>query len=282
MSFINFNSSTGIFEVRGSFRERAFVDTVDCGIINGAEVNSCVMMADYSALVINSTYNKLLFNRDMPYIDGVVLKAVAPGGITQVANQKGQKYTTSESLGKDESVILWLSQSGKLTTVTPSLDNGDKWAVAVARRVNEYNFIFDPQFPVDLTSLSPGEPIPTPVPKVDDDKVILGEPLPAMSPFMVKGNNYAYKITANDDTIAIDGITLESGGIGQEVKCGRISNYEYKSTLYFTTHQNYFLSDVGSITPIFPSGCKWCIVIGRSVENSSTFIFNPQLPLRLL
>lgn len=282
MSFINFNSTTGMFEVTGSFRERAFLDTITCVILNGASVNSCIMMADYSAIVVGSNYNKILFNRSMPYIDGVVLQDVNSGGTAQIANQVGQKYTTSISLGNDESIILWLGQDGRLTSKTPSLDNGDKWAVAVARRVNEFNFIFDPKPPVDLSSLAPGESIPIPLPAVADDKVILGEPLPAMTPFRIKGNNYAFKVTANDDTIIIDGITLEAGGLGQEVKCGRISNYEYKSTLYFSASTNYFLSATGTIINTFPTECKWSIVVGHSIENSSTFVFSPQLPLKLL
>lgn len=239
-------------------------------------------MVDYSAIVVNSKYDKICYNRDLPFVDGVVLTSALSGGNAQVANQKGQKYTTTESLGTEEDDILWLGQNGKLTTITPTLANGDKWAVKVGRRVNEFTFIYDPYFPVNLTGLPPGEPIPIPIPKVEDDKVILGEPLPAMSPFRVKGNNYAYKVTANDDTIAIDGITLEAGGVGQEVKCGRISNYEYLSTIYFADSQNYFLSSLGGITTTFPAGSKWSIVVGRSVENSTTFIFNPQIPFKLI
>jgi hypothetical protein len=164
----------------------------------------------------------------------------------------------------------------------PSILNGDRWLVCIGRRVNSYSFIFDPLPPLDL--FNPGGIVPpSPYPDPNLDKLVLGENMPALTCFKVESDGKAYKISANDFTIPfVDGITLENGIANQEVLVGRIKNEVYVTPFTFLSDAIYFLNGLGAITSPRPSNLTYSCIVGRSIANSNRFIFDPQIPVKLI
>jgi len=124
--------------------------------------------------------------------------------------------------------------------------------------------------------------IGNPVTISGDDNVVLSEPMASFTCFRINSNNQAFKVTANDDTLVlVEGMTLESGGIGSQVKVARIKNKPYVMNTFFNNYQLYWLTSTGNISTSRPTNTRYQVMIGHSVPNSNTFIFDPQLPILL-
>ena len=178
-------------------------------------VNQSVYIQNYAITTVNSrSVNK-------PIIDGIALNSGRAGSTIRVATGRDYKYTTSQSLGTS-GTNLYLSSDAIISTTLPSLVNGDKWYVPLGRRLNEFDFLYDPQTPILLDTLPNQNNLPSPYPTAVQDKVVLGEPMATLTAFRIKLNGDAFIVTCDDDELPIiDGITLESGGISSNVLVGR-------------------------------------------------------------
>jgi hypothetical protein len=61
----------------------------------------------------------------------------------------------------------------------------------------------------------------------------------------------------------------------------RLKNYYYETGNYFATSDVYWLDTTGLITTVRPTNALFQVIIGRSVPNSTQFIFDPQPPIKL-
>jgi hypothetical protein len=114
------------------------------------------------------------------------------------------------------------------------------------------------------------------------DTVILSQAMPALTCFRIGPDGRAFIVTANDGIIPIvEGITLESGGIGSTVNVARIKNELYNTPYSYSSFQLYYLTSTGNISPIRPINTLYQVMVGHSVPDSASFIFDPQLPIRL-
>jgi len=278
---IIFDPSTGLFIGDSSTQNDALNPIQNVVLFQAMTAGSCVAIIEYTAKLITSKYNHNYAGRNIPYIDGVILKDGNVGDTVPMASVRGYSYVVPFSLGYLGDT-LYLGQNGLPTVVAPTRAAGDLWYEIIGRRLNENLFLFEPYDPADLTT---GIVIPTPpnyYPDTTTDKIVLAQAMPQLTCFAIGANGEAYTVTSNDDTIPlIDGITLESGGIGQQIKIGRLRNQWYTVTQYFDTQQYYWLNSNGGISNTMPSGVKWAMIVGRSSPNSNQFIFDPQLPIQL-
>lgn len=121
-------------------------------LLQNTTTNTCCAIVDYTAIPITSNNIPSNILRTSPSIDCVILESGNEGDTVLIAATHGKVYTTPTSLTYTTSDTLYLGKDGLLTTVAPSLSNGDHWLVRIGRIVNHFQFIFDPQPPVDLTS----------------------------------------------------------------------------------------------------------------------------------
>jgi len=138
-------------------------DTEYVTLLVAANPNSCCAIVDETATPINSVNLPHMNYRTQPFIDCVILESGGPGDKVKAAVTNGKVYTTPLSIHYSSNDIVYLGQDSKLTTTPPSLLNGDKWQVIVGRLVNLNSFIFNPQTPIDLTTVNPGGVLPSPV-----------------------------------------------------------------------------------------------------------------------
>ena len=244
--------------------------------------NSCVAIVDQAVTQINSKYNFNIINREKPYVDGIVVKGGNPGETATIASMRGMRYQTPLSLGTSGLDNLYLGQNGKITNVVPNRLNGDRWWVYLGRRVNQFEFIFDPTIPIDLLTLPDDNPPPSPITILTDDKVVLSEGMATFTCFRLGPDGKAFTVTNMDVILPIvHGLTLESGGIDSEVKVARLKNQHYKTIVHYADFETYWLSATGVITNVRPTSGNYQVMIGYSVPNSEIFIFDPQLPIKL-
>lgn len=118
---------------------------------------TCCALVTATASPVNSTDVTDTLFRPKPFVDCLTLEYGNAGNRIQIAATHGKKYTI-ETTPYTESAVLYLGQNSKLTVVKPTLVNGDKWLVVVGRLVNDHEFIFHPQEPVDLEYLPDGLP----------------------------------------------------------------------------------------------------------------------------
>ena len=121
-------------------------------LIQNTATNTCCAIVDYTAIPITSNNIPTNILRTSPSIDCIILESGNEGDTVLIAATHGKLYTTPTSIDYTTSDTLYLSNTGTITTIAPSLSNGDHWLVRVGRLVNHFQFIFDPQPPVDLTS----------------------------------------------------------------------------------------------------------------------------------
>jgi hypothetical protein len=149
---------------------------------------ACLALIDRTGIPINSAFNRVLVHRTLPYVDAITLEAGLRGDAARVATQQGRKYRTDLLLPVGSDYYLGLNS---LITLTPAdLNQGAKWLVKVARWVNEHEFIFDPQAPLDLLNPSPAATISiadtvTGDPGTDAIVVNLGTPLSVVLKFTI-------------------------------------------------------------------------------------------------
>jgi hypothetical protein len=113
--------------------------------------------------------------------------------------------------------------------------------------------------------------------------ITLAEPMATFTAFKIGDLGKAYIVTADDLTIPIiDGITLESGGIDSIVQYACVRNNIYHTIFDFTEAKFYWLTSTGVISTVRPTNTRYQVLVGRCLPNSSNFIFDPQLPIKLL
>ena len=281
LQHISFNPETGKFDFdpQDDPASKIFVYK---SLITAMSANSCIAIVSNNVTQINSLYNFDIINRERPYVDGIVIKGGNPGDTATVASMRGMRYQTPLSLGTTGLDNLYLGQNGKITNVVPNRLNGDRWWVYLGRRVNEFEFIFDPSIPINLLTLPDNNPPTSPVTIPTDDKVTLSEPMSTFTCFRLGSDGKAFKVSINDDIIPIiEGMTLESGGIDSEVKVARLKNQHYTTINHYTDFENYWLSDNGIITNVRPLSGNYQVMVGHTVPNSEIFIFDPQMPIKL-
>jgi hypothetical protein len=275
---IDYNPITGMIE--GNIPSIPFLDAT---LFTDMNMGACIGIFDYSAFQIGSNYNHDIITRSTPIIDGVVLENGRAGSQVKVAQVRGMTYSFDSPILENLSLAtdLYVGKDGYLTLTTPILANGNRWLVKVGRKVNDFDFIFDPQVPEDLAH--PGPITPPANPTDYTELVTLAEAMPSLCCFKIGLDGLAYKVSANDSIAPyIDGITLESGGINSTIKVGRIKNQDYQTPLFFTLSSLYWLGNDGSIKIIKDNGANYSCIVGRSTGNSNTFIFDPQLPIKLI
>jgi hypothetical protein len=113
-------------------------------------------------------------------------------------------------------------------------------------------------------------------------KVILSQGMGALTCFRINEQGQAFTVTANDDILPIvNGITLESGGIGSTINAAQLRNESYTTTAFFQFHQLFWLTSSGQISSTRPTNTKYQVMVGYSIPNSSLFVFDPQMPIKL-
>ena len=115
-------------------------------------VNTCCIIVDQTAIPINSVSLPLVNYRKLPFIDCIILEAENVGDTVKAAITHGKVYDTTSLINYISNDILYLGSNSLFTTTKPSLVNGDNYSVIVGRMVNQYQFIFDPQEPIDLNA----------------------------------------------------------------------------------------------------------------------------------
>lgn len=146
-NLLNYNPETGLYSIN-PIPDYGYNTTVEVPLLTTMDINSCVILIEGTAIQINSNYiNNTINGIDRPYVNGIVLNSANYGEIGIIATRRGMKYYTPTSLGISGNFI-YLDKHGKLTTIPPSISNGDTWYTVVGYRVNEHEFIFDPQDPI--------------------------------------------------------------------------------------------------------------------------------------
>lgn len=280
--YVSYNSNTGIFELNPIIDPGYDVTTI-IPLFTQMEENSCIIISEETAKQVNSNYiPNSITGYSKPIVHGVVLNHgnISDPGV--IANRRGVKYSTSASLGIS-GTFVYLGKNGKLTTITPSISGGDTWYVVIGYRVNEFEFIFDPQSPL----AAPLNPVDYVLPgsnvSLGDEKIILGNTMAAFTAFKVGSDGNAFTITANDVNLPIvDGITLEAGGINSQVSVARIRGLQYQTLFDFISSSIYYLSTTGLLTTTRPTNTNYQVIVGRSIINSKYFIFDPQFPISII
>lgn len=114
------------------------------------------------------------------------------------------------------------------------------------------------------------------------ESVTLSQAMAALTCFRIGSNGKAFTVTTNDSIIPmVDGLTLEAGGIGDTVSVARIKNKPYEIHLTQNSYVLYWLTSTGIISSVRPPNDVYQVLVGRSIPNSNTLIFDPQLPLKL-
>lgn len=281
---LEYNPITGVLQ--GTRPSYEFPNSIsEATLFTDMNIGACVALIEYSAFQLNSNYNINLVTRQKPIVDGIVLNNGKSGSLTKIASLNGYKYSFSDPILTDNSLKedLYLSKTGYISLDVPSLLNGDRWSVYIGKRINDYSFIFDPHEPLDL--LDPGGIVPpSPYPDPSTDKLIISENMLPLTCFRINSSGEAYKVKADDNNLLdIDGITLESGTIGQQIKVARIKNQIYETSLHFTTSSLYLLNNLGLASlPPRDINAKYSVIVGRSIANSNKFIFDSQSPIKLL
>ena len=114
--------------------------------------------------------------------------------------------------------------------------------------------------------------------------IVLFEPMPMNTCFRIIDGKAHIVTSLSTETPVIDGITLESGGIGSTVSVGKHLGGTYQAKNVFSTSSPLYLSKTGQLTDIRPTsdlGDAYLVTIGRSLEHSDTFIFNPSISIKL-
>ena len=112
----------------------------------------CCAIIENTAIPINSVNLPSINYRTKPFIDCIILEGGNTGDRVRAALTHGKIYQVPYDISYTNNDILYLGRDSKLTTIQPSLSDGDNWLVIVGRIINSNNFIFDPQDPINLTA----------------------------------------------------------------------------------------------------------------------------------
>lgn len=124
-------------------------------LFQNSVVGTCCSIVDQTAIPINSKDVLDLPTRDLPYVDCVILEEGLAGQRVLAAVMHGKVYPLTISV-VSATDNLYLGQDSLFTTTKPSKANGDKYQVCIGRLVNQNEFIFDPQIPIDFDVPNPG------------------------------------------------------------------------------------------------------------------------------
>lgn len=278
---ISYDNVGGSFILSGDLRDPAYYSKViEAVCFDDMAANTCVTIVGVNAIRTNSRYSYNIASLDAPRIDGVLLKPSSIGSMGIFANSPGCLYITENILPGNYNDTLYVGKDGLLTNIVPSLVNDDIWYMNVGIKIEDHKFIYNPQLVINIIN----NPVPTPIPVVigSDEKVMLSQAMPKFTCFNIGSDGKAYTVTANNATLfMIDGLTLESGGIDQQISVARLKNYYYETGFSFTDSKIYWLSATGVITDVRPTDTTYQVMVGRSIPNSTKFIFDPQVPIKL-
>lgn len=129
-------------------------------LLETLSANACCAVIEYTAVSINSVNMPVLNYRSTPAVDCVILESGTYGQTVKAALTHGKLYDTPIQINYTNSDTLYLGRNGLLTTTVPSLSAGDKWLVVVGRLINHFQFIFDPQLPINLEDSLTGGDLP--------------------------------------------------------------------------------------------------------------------------
>jgi hypothetical protein len=87
---------------------------------------------------------------DAPLCDCVLLESGAVSDFRPSAVLQGYTYTSPLAIPGNDGDALFLGQTGRLTNIVPSTNNGDTWLLNVARKASDFTFIYDPKSPIKL------------------------------------------------------------------------------------------------------------------------------------
>lgn len=281
MTDISYDTANGKFTLSSAMDNSLYFSRViELTCFTNILANSCVTVVGENAEIITSKYNNNIANLPIPIIYGISLTDAQIGQTAPFGNIVGSLYNTTDLLPGNYQDILYVGQDGRLTNIIPSLAAGDIWSIAVAVKIGDYQLIYNPQAAINLSST----PLPAPVPQVigSNEKITLANAMPRLTCFSIDSTGKAYTVTSNDAIIPlIDGLTLESGGINQQISVARLKNYYYDTGNYFIDGSIYYLSASGIITNVRPTVDSYLVIVGRSLPNSTLFIFDPQMPIML-
>lgn len=281
MTLVSYDANTGTFNLTKEKGDPSYYTrVVEAICFDEYEAGSCVVFVGQNAIKLNSKYNHNISNLEIPVIQGILLKDSARGNPGIFANTPGSIYDTDALLPGTYNDKLYLSQNGKLTNIVPSLAAGDIWFIQLGSKIEDHKFLYDPTLAVNIID----HPVPNPLPPVigSDEKIVLAEPMSKLTAFRINSVGKAFKITANDVQYPlVDGITLEDGFVNQQVSVARLKNYYYETGINFVSSDVYWLGIDGIATINRPTNALFQVIIGRSVLNSTKFIFDPQSPIKL-
>ena len=203
-------------------------------------------------------------------IDGNVRNAVDCNITIITANNVQVEFTTAPALNSINIVIVASNATvatGEYTTKNITIDQGIQGVAAPGDTLD-----------TALTNLAESG-------SMNVFTIRLAQALPAGSLFRIV-NNQAYKVTSLDSILpSIDGITLTAGILGNIVSAGRDMNMEYAlSHSIWPSTSLLYLSQTGTLTTTVPSaasGDVYSIIVGKSIEGTTSFIFNPTSPMKL-
>jgi hypothetical protein len=277
MTIIKLDPNTGTYNITQEKTDPSYYsNVVEVICFDDFDAGTAVTFVNENALSVNSKYNHNILGLDYPRVDGLLLKSASMGDTGIFADTPGTLYTTDQLIPGGYNDPLYLGQNCLLTNVVPTLIAGDSWSVRIGTKIEDYKFIFDPQTPFDIINNAIPPIIKAP------DTIFLSQAMSRLTCFRIDSTGKAFTVTSNDVILPIvDGITLEAGGIDQQVNIARIANDIYETNNYFATSNIYWLTATGNISSTRPTNTLYQVMVGRSVPNSTKFIFDPQLPIKL-
>lgn len=244
-------------------------------LLQDALALTCLVVVDDCGTAINAAYENPVVGRSTPAVDAITLATGRRGDTVPCAMCWGQRYRAPDGLLSDAPLPdgYFLGRDARMALAPPAA----RWKVMVARWVNEREFIFAPEAPIDVSVPGPIDSKLTPV--------ILGAPMAANTPFQYGSDFRIYPMLPVSDEVVprIHGILLESGGVGDTRNAATIEGVLYKAQFPFASNGIHFLSQQGNLTTAMPNasnGDIWnCVVL--NVVNNTHFIISPQTPLFL-
>lgn len=281
---MQFNPFTGKLFLNTATEENEPGIATPVVLLQDAPALTCLIVVDDCGTSINAAYELPVVGRPTPWVDAVTLEAGERGDTVRCAMCWGQRYRVEDGLLSDAPLPdgYYLGRDSRLALAPPVA----RWKARVARWVNDREFIFAPEAPVD--ALNPGTgtgPGPGPVTDPTLAQVVLGAPMAANTPFQFGPDLRIYPITTTDENFAprMHGLLLESGGVGDTRKGATMEGVLYKSQFPFESNGIHFLSLQGKLTTAIPkvsNGDIWnCVVL--NVINEYHFIIAPQPPIFL-
>lgn len=256
-------------------------------LLQDAPALTCLVVIDECGTSVNADYSNPVAGRPAPMVDAITLQAGKRGDTVLCAMCWGQRYRVETPLS-DAPLPggYFLGRDSLMTPAPPAA----RWRVSVARWVNDREFIFAPQLPVDTTAPGPG---PTPDPSAFTvTPVVLGAPMAANSPFQFGPapapnlNPRAYPVLPIEDEAApfVHGIILESGGVGDTRNAATMSGVLYKAKFPFEESGIHFLSKDGKLTKTIPNrsdnGLWNCVVVNVLNRTHFVLVYQPPIFLR--